>query len=326
MSHELDMSNGRANMAYVGETPWHGLGFEIDPDSSIEQWQTVAGMDWEVKKSPVQYRVGSSWKKMPERSVLYRSDTEEGLGVMSSRYIPVQPKEILEFYRTLVDGSGFKLETAGCLFGGRKYWALAKTGDESRIMGQDAMKGYLMLGSSVDGSMSTIAKFTSVRVVCNNTLQMAVYDAANQKATDCIRIPHNTSFDANRVKAQLGLAHDSWQVFMEDVNKMAQVTLSNKEALQYFINVLGNPSKPVEEQASLKTIKTVFQLYEGGGKGSGYRSAKGTLWGAINAVTEFTDHHAAAKVQDNRLNSAWFGDNSVKKDRAWDEARLLIAA
>ena len=99
----------------------------------------------------------------------------------------MQPHDVLGFYRDLVSVSGFELETAGVLKGGKKLWALARTGDEMMLSGMDQVKGYLLLATSCDGSLATTAQFTSIRVVCNNTLQMAVGDNLG-----AVRVPHST--------------------------------------------------------------------------------------------------------------------------------------
>ena len=114
MAHQLEQ------MAYVGETPWHGLGNQLSPHQPIEVWAQQAGMDWRIESSNVSYmakndRGQSIILPYEEQRVLYRSDTHAPLSVVSQRFQEVQPKEILEFYRDLTEQSGFELETAGVL-------------------------------------------------------------------------------------------------------------------------------------------------------------------------------------------------------------------
>ncbi|MEX2322088.1 MAG: DUF932 domain-containing protein, partial [Saccharospirillum sp.] len=124
----------------------------------------------------------------PDSKVLYRSDSKEPLSVVSQRYKVVQPGEILEFYRDLTEKSGFELETAGVLKGGRKLWALAKTGQSGMLKGVDKTDAYVLLATACDGSMATTAQFTSVRVVCNNTLAIALQGNAAS-----VKVRHNVS-------------------------------------------------------------------------------------------------------------------------------------
>ena len=116
------------NMAYVGETPWHGLGNQLPKNQPIEVWAREAGMDWRIESSDVSYMASNEKGQsliMPfdSNKVLYRSDNLEPLSVVSQRYQEVQPREILEFYRDLTEQSHIELGTAGVLKGGRKMWA-----------------------------------------------------------------------------------------------------------------------------------------------------------------------------------------------------------
>lgn len=134
-------------MAYVGATPWHGLGSHLSPKQPLEIWQREAGMDWLIQESPVHFKADAighlgSIHTFPEQKVLYRSDTKAPLSVVSNRYQVVQPREVLEFYRDLTEVSGYELETAGVLKGGRKFWALARTGQGTALKGNDQVNGY----------------------------------------------------------------------------------------------------------------------------------------------------------------------------------------
>ena len=187
-------------MAYVGQTPWHGLGNQLTQKQPIEIWQREAGMDWQIQDSPVHFKADSigplgTIHSFPEQKVLFRSDTKAPLSVVSNRYQIVQPREVLEFYRDLSEVSGYELETAGVLKGGRKFWALARTGQSAVLKGNDEVSGYLLLATSCDGTLATTATPTTVRVVCNNTLTIAL-----DGATRSIKVPHNTRFDPKAVK------------------------------------------------------------------------------------------------------------------------------
>lgn len=185
------------SMAYVGETPWHNLGQQLEPKQPIEVWAREAGMDWTIRSSPVRYMASDAegqsefstlmgdFMEFPEQHVLYRSDTKAPLSVVSGRYQVVQPREVLEFYRDLTEVSGYELETAGVLKAGKKFWALARTGKESTLKGNDVVKGYLLLATSCDGSLATTATPTTVRVVCNNTLSIALQASSSNWALRC---------------------------------------------------------------------------------------------------------------------------------------------
>ncbi|WP_421955781.1 DUF932 domain-containing protein [Polaromonas sp.] len=316
------MSHLVESMAYVAETPWHGLGNKLPAKQSIEAWQTAAGMNWSIKETPVMYSVGADselhFRSSQDNKVLFRSDTHAPLSVVSNRYKVVQPKEILEFYRSLVSAGGFELETAGVLKGGKKLWALAKTNQQTVLKGGDQVKAYLLLATSSDGTLCTQAFFTSVRVVCNNTLKLALDDSSG-----VVKVPHSTTFDPKSVKESLGLGLSSWETFSRSIKDLANRPVSEVEAKAYLANVLGDPVN--DDAKPLRPLKTVLELYSGKGRGADMQSANGTAWGLLNAITQYVDHSRQARNQDNRLNSAWFGAGAALKAKAFQEAMLLTA-
>ncbi|MBX9755222.1 MAG: DUF932 domain-containing protein [Pseudomonadaceae bacterium] len=315
-------------MAYVGQTPWHGLGNQLTQKQPIEIWQREAGMDWQIQDSPVHFKADSigplcTTHSFPEQKVLFRSDTKAPLSVVSSRYQIVQPREVLEFYRDLSEVSGYELETAGVLKGGRKFWALARTGQSAVLKGNDQVSGYLLLATSCDGTLATTATPTTVRVVCNNTLTIALDGACRS-----IKVPHNTRFDPQAVKKQLGIAVSQWDEFMYRMRNLAERKVQWHEAMGFFMNVMcdiqPNSAMP-QVLPNERALRKVQSLYEGQGKGSTLASANGTAWGLLNAVTEYVDHERRARSTEYRMDSAWFGQGAVIKQRALDAALKLAA-
>ena len=131
------------NMAYVGAMPWHGLGNLLAPKQPLEVWAKQAGMDWQIQETPVRFTSNMAGAlgeihTYEDHKVLYRSDNKQALSVVSKRYQVVQPREVLEFYRDLTEVAGYELETAGVLKGGKKFWALAKTGQSAALKGEPA--------------------------------------------------------------------------------------------------------------------------------------------------------------------------------------------
>lgn len=285
-------------MAYVGAEPWHGLGNHLPAKQPLETWQKAAGMDWTIQESPVRFMADSigslgTIHSFEEQKVLYRSDTKEALSVVSQRYQVVQPKEVLEFYRDLTDVSGYQLETAGVLKGGKKFWALAKTGQTTALKGNDQVNGYLLLATSCDGTLATTATPTTVRVVCNNTLTIAV-----NGASQAIKVPHSTRFDPQAVKQQLGIAVSQYDSFMYRMRTLAERKVKSHEAMNYFLRVMCDVQPGTIDPAGLaneRALKRVQALYDGQGKGAELEAAKGTAWGLLNAVTEYVDHERRAR-------------------------------
>lgn len=286
-------------MAYSGAEPWHGLGNKLAPKQPLEVWKRAAGMDWTIEEAEVRFvaagnRNLGSIHAFPEQKVLYRSDTKAPLSVVSARYQVVQPEEILEFYRDLTEIGGFQLETAGVLRQGRKLWALARTGQSGMLKGKDEVNGYLLLATACDGTLATTAQFTSIRVVRNNTLQIALGNSAG-----AIKVSHRSQFDAAAVKRQLGIAVSTWDAFMARTKALSErkVTDSAAEAFLRRVLTYSTANLPDRETVAVneRAIKVVGQLYVGRGKGADLPSASGTAWGLLNSISEYVDHHRRAQ-------------------------------
>ncbi len=310
-------------MAYVRETPWHGLGNHLSEHQPLETWLVEAGMNWTIDQSDVLFNVSDSGmhiRSHTDAKVLYRSDTLAPLSVVSNRYKVVQPAEVLEFYRDLVAAGGFELETAGVLKGGKKLWALARTGQEALVKGGDRVKAYLLLATSCDGTLCTTAQFTSVRVVCNNTLQMAVANSSG-----AVKVPHSTVFDPKSVKESLGIGLSAWDSFIGNIRDLSNRPVTGLEATQFFSDVLDEQVLDIEGGPTSKAMQQLSALYSGAGIGSLLPGARGTAWGLLNAVTEYVDHERRARSTEYRLDSAWFGQGAQIKQRALDTALQLVA-
>lgn len=325
MTHDIDHSTGKPAMAYIGEVPWHGLGEALPPGQPIEVWLSAARLEWELQRLPVQYWVDGKVRTMPGRYVLARSDTHEALSVVAADYNPVQPREVLEFYRDLVADFGYRLETAGALAGGRKVWALASRGDTADVGGKpgdDTVKLYLLLATSCDKTLATTCAFTSVRVVCQNTLGFALDDVRGERRKH-IKVPHSRRFVPDEVKQQLGLIDVSWAAFLKQIRAAAARPLDDAQLAAFFDRVLGRDgAKPLPPKAERDRL-ALMSLYRSA-PGQATATAQGTLWGAVNAVTYYVDHVGAGGAAE-RLDSAWFGSGAALKGRAWDEAEKLLA-
>ena len=342
MAHQIEQ------IAYVGETPWHGLGNQLSPNQPLEVWAQQAGMDWRIESSNVSYmaqneRGQSIIMPFEEQRVLYRSDTHAPLSVVSQRYQEVQPKEILEFYRDLTEQSGFELETAGVLKGGKKFWALARTGQSTALKGKDVSNGYILLATACDGTLATTAQFTNIRVVCNNTLAIAL--RGQSSSAGVVKVPHSTKFDADKVKQQLGISVRAWDEHMYEMKQLTQRKVTQGEAAAYFDAVFNNTSMSVADQEEniiqfYRNIATpnpakeksepngramtkVMDMFNGQGRGAELSSAKDTAYGLLCSITEFADHERRAMSTDHRLDSAWFGAGAALKQRGLEQALRL---
>lgn len=342
MAHELSIrSNGKVEMAYRGETPWHGLGQTLPAGGTIEQWQQAAGMDWTVQRATARYYAtredslaGQNLQSADDVHFFLRSDSKLRLGMGSDHFKVVQPKAVLEFFRDLTEEAGFRLETAGCLFGGRKFWALARVMSDQAVLDRaDLVGGYVLLSTGVDGSTATEAKFTSVRVVCNNTLSLSGKDKV------AVRTTHRSVFDATDAKQRMGLQVDSVRELFEaeiaGMRRMANTKLDQNTMVQMTLALLAGGADKLdamtdEQKLALagKPAAAAIGTMAATGRGligAGMRGCSGTAWSWLNAVTQYTDHAAAVRSRDEvrrdrRLERAWFGEGDALKTTAAEMA------
>lgn len=321
MSHDIDESTGKPAMAYVGEVPWHGLGKALPPGQDIDTWVEAAGLDWDIEMLPVRYQMNDQNHVMSDRFVLARSDTQAALSVVSGDYQVVQPKAVLEFYRDLVEQRGYQLETAGALAGGRKVWALARTGLVAGVANDaaDKLGAYVLLATSCDKTLATTVTFTSVRVVCQNTLGFAVQDMKKGNRRS-IKVAHSLRFDPAQIKNDLGLMDESWEKFKRQLLPMAGKQLSKSDAEQFFLSLIQSEKEAKEGKISDRKHKEFMQLmsFYRHAPGQSLPTAKDTLWGAVSAVTYYVDHILPSSGD--RLDSAWFGAGATLKEKAWEKA------
>lgn len=322
MAHELDMTNDRANMAFTGDRKdiWHGLGQELEEGASIESWIEAAGLDWEVKPAEVSYVIPGAAptfmptvKGLPDRKVLYRSDNQEALSVVGKDFKVVQPKEVVEFFRDLVEQHDMKLSTAGSLFGGRKFWALAELGKDFEVLDGDKVNGHLLLTTAVDGSLRTTGKFVSTRVVCNNTLDISL----GEKQKSVVQVSHRSEWDPSKVKVDLGLIDASWFKFMNDMKTLAAKKATDKQAYTFYTDLLYSDREEPLTKLQERKVDTLMDLYKGG---QGADMSYGSYWGILNAVTEQATHGSGKRDVSHQFWDSYYGNQAKMKDLAYKTA------
>lgn len=300
----------------------HRAGIAILPGESNEQWAARAGLDWEAKKTPVLFDDGEGIATADERAVLYRSDTRAPLGVVSNRFKTFQPRDVVAFYDDLTKRHGFTLTDAGCFKGGKIVWAKAETGDVMRIHGNDVLKGYVLLSTSFDGSLATTARFSTLRLVCMNGLTVG------EDLAPVVRVSHRSIFDADAAKVKLGVG-DAFIRFQQQAEMMAAKHVTERQAIEFFLQVYHDMKAEaiVTAQQEKTTDKTIARLAQHfiAAPGADMRSAAGTVWGLLNAVTYDIDHCARARSDENRDASAMFGNGERVKNKARDLALAMAA-
>lgn len=323
MAHQITNTD---TIVYTGEKPWHGLGIEVPEDTAVGVWADMA-FPWEAKRAYVRYAIDreGTLRTDEDNIVLFRSDNGDRLGVVSSKFEVHQPKEIVQSLDELVRYAGFKIITAGSLFGGRKVWVQADIGERSTVIGGDMVEGKLLIATAMDGSMATTWKNCNTRVVCNNTITAALGERGKS-----FMLSHRQEFDADKVKDELGLAVTQYQKFITDMRELAHYGMSPAHAEAMTIKLLtGETDVESEKFAKAREhygFKKIMGLFNGDQMGYGLPGTVNTAWGWVNAVTEFSDHHARTRGADSKLDSIWFGKLDATKRTAANDALALLAA
>ena len=321
MAHLIENNTitGKSEIAFINDVPWHGLGQQLTPDAPIEVWRKEAGLDWEARAKPIMFTVdGQNYSEIENQKVIYRNDTNKPLGIVTDRYKVHQPADVLDFFNTLVQSAGFTLEVAGAIKGGKRIWALANVNKESVVLHDDAVKGYLLLSTSFDGTAATVGQFTSIRVVCNNTLSMA----DEEQAPSRVVLTHGSYFDESLMRDKLGIVVNGFDGMMDKYRKLAREGVSSGYATVFANSLFPaafNPQTNSFKQS--RGFKRVLELFDGAGMGASAHGVYGTKWGLLNAVTQYVDHERGHSV-DTRMSNAWFGYGNRLKS----EAETLLLA
>ena len=228
MSHELEIVNGVASMAYSGNVPWHGLGKKVLPDLTPEQMLYEAQLDWSVEKVPAFAEVNGE-KVAVGKSALVRSSDSKVLDVVGDDWNPVQNAEAFGFFADFVSEGNMEMHTAGSLKGGQMVWALAKVQDESfELFGKDRVDSYLLFSNPHQYGKSIGVRFTPTRVVCNNTLTLSL----GLKSKNSVTVSHRTKFDADAVKETMGIASFKMDVYKQQAEFIANARFTEDTKIE----------------------------------------------------------------------------------------------
>jgi phage/plasmid-like protein (TIGR03299 family) len=277
-------------------------------------------MDYEVQRGFVRYatergQTAEQMRVVKEKVVLFRSDTKDALGVVSDGYKVVQPREVLEFFRDWAEAGGLTIESAGVLFGGKRYFATAKIANAVGVDGlRDQIVPYALLSTSADGSLATEGRWTAVRTVCNNTLRMALNDAP------VFRLTHRSEWQPEKFKSIVEDANAEFSAFMSTARKLAAIKVEAKLAEEMTLALFRKGQTDSDKVKESRGFVRVMELFNGAAKGATLETARETSWGWLNACTEYFDHHVRAHNDENRMASALWGQGDDMKNRALEIA------
>lgn len=325
MADGISINNGKAEMMFVGQKPWHGLGTELKKLATAAEAMKAAGLDWSVEKRPAQFTLRNGQPRvMPGRFITVRADNETALGVVGKDYTVLQNREAFQFCDGIIQEKAGVYETAGALWGGKKVWLLARLDGVVKVKGNDVIDRYLLLSNSHEGGCAFSVGLTAVRVVCQNTLNMAMRDAQS-----FIKVQHSTKMGdgIEAVREGLGIVNKQFEELRQQMECLAEVKV-NTSKFEVFAETLGWKPDAEKETAAAADYGKLLGAFESS-PGAKLASAKGTLWGAVNAVTFYVDHMGNFKATqngtagDNKLRSLWWGNGNRLKTQALQTALAM---
>ena len=312
MAHMIETVDGKAQMAYAGAVPWHGLGVKVPSDLTPAQMLEAAGLNWLVEKIPAYAKVGGKNVKIGQ-SALVRSMDNAILDVVSDDWNPVQNEEAFEFFNEFVAAGDMEMHTAGSLRDGQIIWGLAKVNESFELFKGDKIDSYLLFSNFHKYGYSTDVRFTPIRVVCNNTLTLSLSSAVERMA----KISHRKVFVAEDVKGMLGIAKDKLTKYKEMAQFLGSKKAKEEDIVQYFTRIF--PVSGTNETKKKEVSKNAAMALDVLHNQPGAEYAEGSWWQPFNAVTYLTDH-LAGRTPDTRLTSAWYGYHKGVKTKALELA------
>ena len=320
MAHNLLIQNGQASMFYINEVPWHGLGVKLNQPATAQEAIQAAGLDWRVKKLPL--FAGSKRIPVLDKFAIIRKTvdlvqkTDPVLGVVGKEYTPLQNSQAFSFFDPIVGQDAAIYHTAGVLGQGERVWILAKLPGHIRVVGDDITEKYLLLSNSHDGKSSVQIKFTPVRVVCQNTLTLALNDGA------VYRVTHHADIHQKLKQAHemLGIINSKFDGLEQSFQAMSRVKMNSNRIAEYLATVYPDSSEP-DKQVLVERDRSWSEYFFDQGRGNRMPGVAGSLWAAFNGVTEWQDHRKSRQNENQRLSSSWFGETARIKSRAFGVAQ-----
>jgi len=311
------------SIAFTGEVPWHGLGTQCEGLMTSAEAIKLGKLDWGVDvvnirpvypaSEIVTTSAANRWR------ATIRADTGAMLGVVSSRYKPIQNVDAFTFFDSVVQEKLAMYEVVGALGAGETIWMLAKLPGEIRITGTDDISHkYLLLTTRHDGQSSLRMFFTPVRVVCQNTLTNALYSRESSKG---IRVHHFGDLPKQVAEARklLGLVNLRFQRLEEVYNAMSRLAIDDSWLTQYVNSLLPSQAKDGTVGTNLlmkrEQIRSLVEAPE-----NAMKPVRGTVWGAYNAATQWVDHGRSVRgvmqQPSRRMESLLFTTGAEIKNRA----------
>lgn len=310
MAHEIEHIDGVAQMAYVSEKPWHGLGVQVAGNLTPHEMMAAAGLDWTIEK--VQAKVND---QPIDRYGLVRSSDGKVLDIVSEDWNVLQNEEAFDFFSDFIRAADMSMETAGSLRGGTIVWGLARVKESFEVTPGDRVDSYMLFTSYHKYGFSTDVRFSPIRVVCANTLQLSL----NQAASRAVKVSHRKKFDADEVKLVLGVAAEKLEKYKGMAKYLSEAYYTDAKAIEYAMRVF-----PLPEESKRDISRNAERLLAILPTQPGHEFSEGSYWSLANAATYMVDHELG-RTDDTRLQSAWYGHGKNLKLQSMELAMEMAA-
>ena len=283
------------SMMYVREVPWHGLGTKVNEAPTSKEAIKLAGLDWNVNPTVI---YDANGKEISGYKANMRDSDQSILGIVSDRYQIVQNSEAFEFTDSLLD-EGVVYETAGSLRDGKQVWLLAKM-PRTTILGDD-VDPYLCFTNTFDGSGAIRVCATPIRVVCNNTLNLALETTKRSWSTRHIG---DLAGKLHQAKETLGLAQEYMKKLDEDADRLANTKLSDAEiesivSFIFPIDYIKDTKRKIENTNKMRNdFMTCYMMPD-------IAQYRNTAYGLVNAASDMAGHMAPSRVTSNYAQNNW---------------------
>lgn len=338
MAHQINFNEqtGKHSFFSVQQKAWHGLGQIVQDYPNSKEALEFAGLNYTVEKRPlftydtVNFNANKDTDiiipevEVPNYFATMRTDTDQVLGLVGRDYKIVQNIDAFTFFDSIVGGDGIMYETAGALGrAGERIFITAKLPDYIKVGSDDLIEKYIFLTTSHDGSGSITAAFTPVRIVCSNTLSMALGNCSNvvkirhtESAQERLKQAHKIMGISNTLSIQLEAIFNEWtKVKITDKQVMRLI----QEAMSPSREVLENIRSGKDDQLStiFKNVCDNAFMYAMTSPTQQTDTTKGTLFGAFNAVTGYFQNVKNYKAQEDKLDSILFGTGLLRSQTAF---------
>lgn len=323
MAHNINVENGIASMAYnvQNEKPWHGLGQAVQGAMTAQEALEKSHLNFDVIKCPMNAVLedpithDKTMVNIEDKTAIIRADNKAHLGIVGNKYTVLQNRDAFSFFDAIVGKDEAMYETVGALGKGEKIWIMAKLPTDIVVKGNDVSNCYLLLYNSHDGSSAIRCRFTPIRVVCQNTLHLALKGSANEV---CIRHTVNAEAKLQQAHQLLNVVKRNIDTASQLFNKLADIEVDREQVQNYLLELY--PNSAIKNSRSENIRNEINKLFI---NGKGNRGK--TAWDLYNGVIEYTDYYRNVNNtdEDNMQSRRWevanFGSGLNLKELAFDK-------